>query len=88
VLTLRLFQSEDYDALISWFPNEQALRDFAGPSVRWPLDHPQLLARHHEPGLRSWTAHRPPATEPIGHIEMLQTAQWRPAEWCTAPATT
>lgn len=72
MLELRTFQSDDYDALISWFPTEASLRDFAGPGVRWPLDRAQLDHRRDEPGLQSWTACRPPSPEPIGHIELVR----------------
>ena len=74
MLELKTFQPDDFSALISWFPSEAALQDFAGPGARWPLDREQLDHRTAEPDLRSWTAYQPPATEPIGHIELVQIA--------------
>lgn len=73
MLELRAVQPDDADALISWFPTERSLRDFAGPGIRWPLDRTQLDDRSSTPGLQAWTAYQPPSTEPIGHIELIQT---------------
>lgn len=73
MLELRTFRPADGEALISWFPTEASLQDFAGPGIRWPLDTEQLDARLGTPGLLAWTANRPPSTDPIGHIELLHT---------------
>jgi ribosomal protein S18 acetylase RimI-like enzyme len=88
VLELRSFQPDDYDALISWFPSEAALQDWAGPGLRWPLDHAQLVERLAEPGLRAWTACQAPSTETVGHIELMETApqQGRIDRVAVAPA--
>lgn len=72
MLALRDLRADDYDALISWFPTEASLRDFAGPGPTWPLDRAQLDARAAEPQLQTWTAWQPPSPEPIGHIELMR----------------
>jgi len=73
VLELRSFQPDDYDVLISWFPNDAALQDWAGPGLRWPLDHAQLVDRLAVPGLQAWTACQAPSPETVGHIELMPT---------------
>lgn len=73
VLELRSFQPDDYDALVSWFPTYAALQDWAGPGLRWPLDHAQLVDRLALPGLQAWTACRAPSPETVGHIELMIT---------------
>jgi len=73
VIELRAFEPADHQALISWLPTEDALRDFAGPGVRWPLDRTQLDQRAAEPGLlQSWSVCEPPSPRPVGHIELLR----------------
>lgn len=74
-IELRAFRPDDADTLIAWFDTEAALRQFAGPGARWPLDHAQLEQRMHEPGVHAWTARRPGEPEPIGHIERIRTAE-------------
>lgn len=73
MLELRTFRPDDVDTLISWFPTEDSLQDFAGPGIQWPLNRAQLDDRLGTPGLQAWTAYQPPSTEPIGHIELLPT---------------
>jgi len=73
MLELRTFRPEDVEALISWFPTEASLQDFAGPGIEWPLDRAQLDDRLRTSGLQAWTAFQPPSAEPIGHVELLQT---------------
>jgi len=73
LIELRAFRPDDADTLIAWFDTEAALRQFAGPGPRWPLDHAQLEQRMHEPGLHAWTARRPGEAEHIGHIERIRT---------------
>jgi RimJ/RimL family protein N-acetyltransferase len=75
LIELRAFRPDDADALITWFGTEAALRQFAGPGPRWPLDHAQLEQRMHEPGIHAWTARLPREPEPIGHIERIRTAE-------------
>ncbi len=75
LIELRAFRPDDADALIAWFDTESALRQFAGPGPRWPLDHAQLEQRMHEPGVHAWTARLAEAPEPIGHIERIRTAE-------------
>lgn len=73
MLELRAFAPADADALISWFPTEASLQEFAGPGIRWPLDRAQLDDRLQMAGLQAWTAFRPLSGDPIGHIELLHT---------------
>ena len=75
LIELRAFRPDDADTLIAWFDTEAALRQFAGPGPRWPLDHAQLEQRMHEPGIHAWTARLPGEPEPIGHIERIRTAE-------------
>ncbi len=75
LIELRAFRPDDADTLIAWFDTEAALRQFAGPGPRWPLDHAQLEQRMHDPGVHAWTARRPGEPEPIGHIERIRTAE-------------
>lgn len=74
-IELRPFRPDDADALIAWFDTEAALREFAGPGPRWPLDHAQLEQRMHEPGVHAWTARLPGEPDPMGHIERIRTAE-------------
>lgn len=74
MLTLRTFESADDDVLIGWFPDEQALRRWAGPGPSWPLDRRQLARRRADPAVLAWTAYLDGAPdESVGHIELERT---------------
>jgi ribosomal protein S18 acetylase RimI-like enzyme len=73
VLRLRDAEPVDDLALIGWFPDAEALWNWAGPSPTWPLDEAQLDQRRAEPDVRAWTAFidgRP--GEPVGHVELIR----------------
>lgn len=72
MIELRAFQPADDDELMSWFGDEEGLRNWAGPSVVWPLDRAQLDRRRDEPGLQAWSAYLPASDGPVGHIELLR----------------
>lgn len=74
MLELRTFRPDDWDALISWLPTEEAAQDWAGPGVRWPLDPADLDERARQPDLQAWTATLAPSPAPVGHIELLPAA--------------
>ncbi len=62
-------------ALIGWFPDAEALWNWAGPGPTWPLDQAQLDRRRAEPDVRAWTAFidgQP--EEPVGHVELIRLA--------------
>lgn len=74
VLQLRAFAPADEDPLISWFPDGEALQQWAGPGPTWPLDHRQLTRRRAESGVQAWTAYLDGVpSEPAGHIELIRT---------------
>jgi ribosomal protein S18 acetylase RimI-like enzyme len=72
VLRLRDADPADDTALIGWFPDAEALGNWAGHGPSWPLDRAQLDRRRADPDVRAWTAFldRRPG-EPVGHVELI-----------------
>jgi ribosomal protein S18 acetylase RimI-like enzyme len=65
---LRPFAPADDETLIGWFADADALRRFGGPSLRWPLDRPQLEAIRADPELHAFTLWADAAR--AGHVEL------------------
>jgi len=75
-LALRPFEPRDDRELISWFPDPDDLRRFAGPSLSWPLDRAQLRAVRNAANLVPFSAYIPPVREPAcGHVELVVLAE-------------
>jgi len=73
VLELRPFVAADDRWLISWVRSPDELLTFAGPSLKWPLNRTQLDAIRLRTDTIAWTAVTPPATAPVGHIQLVLT---------------
>lgn len=76
MLTLRPFEASDDDALINWVCSAEELLTFAGPELAWPLTHAQLRAIRARSDTTAWTAVQPPASTPVGHIELVIPAAY------------
>ena len=74
-LALRPFEPADDGELIGWFEDADALRRFAGNSLRWPLQSTQLDGIRRSARLQPLTAYVPPAVDrAVGHIEIVDLA--------------
>ena len=64
------------DTLISWVRSAEELLTFASPELAWPLTRSQLQAIRARPDTTAWTAVEPPASTPVGHIELVIPAAY------------
>jgi ribosomal protein S18 acetylase RimI-like enzyme len=77
MLRLRTFRPVDDLELIRWVPDAATLRLFAGQTLTWPLDPPQLEALRGDARVLAWTAWAPEAggapEVAVGHAELVRT---------------
>jgi len=73
-LSLRRFDRLDFDRLIAWIENPEALMQWAGGFFRYPLDRMQLEAyrasAEGQPATRRIYTACDVAGQPVGHIEL------------------
>jgi ribosomal protein S18 acetylase RimI-like enzyme len=75
MITLRQPVEADGPVLASWFPNPEELRRFAGPGMRWPLDHEQIRRWHTDPAIHAWSAELPEVPGVLqGYVQVVRIA--------------
>jgi GNAT superfamily N-acetyltransferase len=76
MLSLRAFERQDDETLISWVHSPADLFLFAGSSLRWPLTAGQLNDVRRAPSARAWTG-VDDRGEPVAHAELWRQADGR-----------